>query len=411
MEKETILNVTVLNGYLHNIFCAEELLHNIKVCGEISGFRISKEHAYFTLKDQNAQIACTCFHCAKTYSPRDGESVIVTGSVDYYEKLGKLSFIASEIKPIGAGLLALQFEHLKAKLTQEGLFDQSRKIAVPTFCKRVCVITSSSGAVIRDIVTTVRRRNGAIDLVLYDVKVQGKDCAAEITRALKTTDRMGFDAIIVARGGGSMEDLMPFNDETLVRTLADMKTPIVSAVGHETDFTLCDFAADVRCATPTAAAQLIAYDTAALAEKFTQYKNTVRLKLEWRAKQAQSEYYELFHRLERAVTANYSEISIKLELYKTQLNYASDAVLRAKTNELQLMTQRLSAANPAALLSQGYWRAEKGGTALKSVAELNEQDEIDLTAWDGTARAKIIKVEKKRKIEGYNNPMDTEDGQ
>ena len=162
--------------------------------------------------------------------------------------------------PYGAGLIAMQLEQLKKKLSEEGIFDESHKKLIPKYCKNVCVLTSTTGAVIRDIITTVRRYNNVIDINVYGVQVKGESSADSVRKALEITDKLGFDVIIIARGGGSAEDLMPFNDEKLVRSIYAAETPIISAVGHETDFTLCDFVADARAATPTAAAELIPID-------------------------------------------------------------------------------------------------------------------------------------------------------
>ena len=243
------------------------IFKGLEVFGEISGFKFSGPHAYFTLKDKESQLSCVCFYAAKTYNPKDGESVICKGSVDYYVKGGRLSLQVSSIQPVGKGLLFLEFERLKAKLLEEGLFDAAHKKPIPKFAKRVLVVTSKTGAVIRDIVTTVRRKNPVIDIVVKDVRVQGEGAGKEIAKVLERVDNLGYDVIIIARGGGSLEDLAPFYDEQLVRTVYKMKTPVVSAVGHETDFSLCDFVADARAATPTAAGELVAYDYYAMADE------------------------------------------------------------------------------------------------------------------------------------------------
>lgn len=251
------------------------IFKGLEVFGEISGFKFSGPHAYFTLKDKESQLSCVCFYAAKTYNPKDGESVICKGSVDYYVKGGRLSLQVSSIQPVGKGLLFLEFERLKAKLMEEGLFDVAHKKPIPKFAKRVLVVTSKTGAVIRDIVTTVRRKNPVIDIVVKDVRVQGEGAGKEIAKVLERVDALGYDVIIIARGGGSLEDLAPFYDEQLVRTVYKMNTPVVSAVGHETDFSLCDFVADARAATPTAAGELVAYDYYAMADELK--KNMQRL--------------------------------------------------------------------------------------------------------------------------------------
>jgi exodeoxyribonuclease VII large subunit len=253
------LSVLQLNTFILRIIEKEGLLHNINVYGEISA--ISGAHAYFTLKDKDAQISCVCFNARKTYVPSaEGESVIIQGSIDYYVKGGKLSLNVNTIQPVGKGLLHIKLEQLKLKLQAEGLFAAEHKKPIPRFAKRVAVVTSVSGAVIRDIITTVRKKNSIIDIDVFDVRVQGDTASSDIIRGLTAVDNLAYDCIILARGGGSLEDLMPFNDERLARVIYALNTPIVSAVGHETDFSISDFVADARAATPTAAAELVAYD-------------------------------------------------------------------------------------------------------------------------------------------------------
>ena len=257
---------------LRNAISVTEINLTIKACmdspifkglfvfGEVSGFKFSGPHAYFTLKDKDSQISCVCFNAKRTYSPKDGEGVIVKGSIDYYVKGGRLSLQVTDIEPAGMGALALEFEKLKAKLASEGLFDEAHKKPIPQYVKNVLVVTSKTGAVIRDIVTTVRRKNPIINIVVRDVRVQGEGAGHEIAKILPLVDELGYDVIIIARGGGSLEDLAPFYDEELVRAVYAMNTPVVSAIGHETDFSLCDFVADARAATPTAAGELVAFD-------------------------------------------------------------------------------------------------------------------------------------------------------
>ena len=252
------------------------LFQGLEVFGEVSGASEKAGHLYFTLKDETAAISCICFGVARTYRPRSGESVVLRGRLDYYEKNGKLSFIANTILPVGEGALALKFERLKKQLEAEGLFDPAHKKPIPEYASEVLVLTSRSGAVIRDIVTTVRRKNPVIDITLRDVRVQGEGAAHELVRALERVDKLGYDVIIIARGGGSLEDLAPFYDEELVRAVYAMRTPVVSAIGHETDFSLLDLVADARAATPTAAAELVAYDYYSLVRELRD--TTARLK-------------------------------------------------------------------------------------------------------------------------------------
>lgn len=198
--QDKFISVTVLNQYIHDVFVAEEMLRGITLCGEVSGLRTSGGHAYFVMKDANAQVQCCCFRYAKTYLPKEGETVLAKGSVDYYAKGGRLSFNIDEIKPFGEGFAALKLAQLKQRLLEEGYFDDSHKVAIPEFCSKICVLTSASGAVIRDIVTTVRKVNNVIDIVVRDIPVQGAACADAVVRELAVVDKLGFDAIVIARG-------------------------------------------------------------------------------------------------------------------------------------------------------------------------------------------------------------------
>lgn len=369
------------------------IFKSLEVFGEISGFKFSGPHAYFTLKDKESQLSCVCFYAAKTYNPKDGESVICKGSVDYYVKGGRLSLQVSSIQPVGKGLLFLEFERLKAKLLEEGLFDAAHKKPIPKFAKRVLVVTSKTGAVIRDIVTTVRRKNPIIDIVVKDVRVQGEGAGKEIAKVLERVDNLGYDVIIIARGGGSLEDLAPFYDEQLVRTVYKMKTPVVSAVGHETDFSLCDFVADARAATPTAAGELVAYDYYAMADELK--KNMQRLltgaKRSYERKTAKAQLD--MSKLQRLASEFYMQRTRKveqcLEKSKNLVQRKFDlAVARAEK-----ATGALDNLSPLKILKRGYFRLQSGNETISKVSTLKVGDEITATGGDGTVRATVKEIE------------------
>lgn len=388
------ISVSVLNSYLHNIFVAEELLHNISVCGEVSGIKISRSHAYFTLKDANSQISCCSFNCAKTYIPKEGESVIITGYVDFYEKGGRLSLNADNIVPYGAGLLAMKLELLKQKLSEEGLFDEAHKIKLMQYPMNVCVLTSTSGAVIKDIITTVRKVNSLINISVYDVQVQGENCARSIVKALKIVDKLGFDAIIIARGGGSAEDIMPFNDEFLVRAIYQAKTCIISAVGHETDFTLCDFVSDYRCPTPTAAAQLIAFNQDELIEYVNQFNKKAISIMQYKTELMAKTYSSLNSRLIAVMKEKYSHLSKESELFdnkllnlwKNKYNYWMSLIGNSLT--------KLSAYNPAEILKKGFFSLSCDGKKIVGVSSLQKGDCLTLASYDGCAEVVVEKINK-----------------
>ncbi|MDE6550733.1 MAG: exodeoxyribonuclease VII large subunit [Clostridia bacterium] len=384
------LSVTVLNSYIKNVFAAEEMLHDIQLCGEVSGIRVSGGNAFFTLKDENAAIQCNCFGIRNNYVPKDGETVVLFGSVDYWHKAGKLSFNALRITPLGEGALALKLEMLKNRLREQGYFDESHKKSIPKYPAKVCVITSKAGAVIRDIVTTCRAKNTATDIAVFDVKVQGEGCAAQLCAAVDTVDKLGYDLIIIARGGGSQQELMPFNDESLVKAIYGASTPIVSAVGHETDYTLCDMVADVRAATPTAAAHLIAFDLKELYVYLEELRGIMTQSIKSRIADGYSEISLALSRMnmiaENRITAAQSMLEHRLSDARVSINNAvNDRALR-----LHKAIASLNALNPSAMLERGYFYiTDKEGVRLKSVKQMDKGKEIVINGSDGKVDATI----------------------
>lgn len=392
--QEKLISVTVLNQYIHGVFVAEEMLHGISLCGEVSGLKTSGGHAYFVMKDENAQVQCCCFRYAKTYLPKEGETIVARGSVDYYEKGGRLSFNIDSIRPFGEGLAALRLAQLKQRLLEEGYFDESHKVAVPEFCNNICVLTSASGAVIRDIVTTVRKVNRIVNITVRDIPVQGNSCADAIVRELAVVDKLGFDVIVIARGGGSAEDLMPFNEERVVKAVYACKTPVISAVGHETDFTLCDFVADVRAATPTAAAQLVAYDVSALLARIEEYLYDMYGAVSVKTREAVLSFVSLSNRIAANTLLNCSELGRKLELSSQNMANILQNRITDASSALKTAVTRLSDVNPAHILAKGYFALSKDGVRVTGVGDLAEGDEITLQGGDGTAVASVKEVKR-----------------
>lgn len=389
---ENIISVSEVNATIKACIDAP-IFKGLEVFGEISGYKFSGPHAYFTLKDKYSQLSCVCFNARKTYVPKDGESVIIRGSLDYYLKGGRLSLQASEITPVGQGALFLEFERLKAKLSEEGLFDESHKKPIPQFAKNVLVVTSKTGAVIRDIVTTVRRKNPILNIVVKDVRVQGDGAGKDIARVLERVDRLGYDVIVIARGGGSLEDLAPFYDESLVRAVYAMNTPVVSAVGHETDFSLCDFVADARAATPTAAGELIAYDYYAMIESLN--KNMSRLLTN--TTRTFDRKSSLLQRNCLKLGAIASEFYLKREhRVVTDIQKANRLVqrrLEAMEGRVDKATVALDNLSPLKTLRRGYFRVRVGNDTISSVAKLNVGDRINATGADGEVTAVVENIE------------------
>ena len=387
------LSVEELNGYIHSIFDAEEMLQGVSVFGEVSGFKISGAHAYFTIKGRDAAIPCILFNFRRTYAPKDGESVIVKGSPDFYVKAGKLSFNVVSVQPVGIGDLHAQFERLKKQLSEEGIFAPEHKKPIPAFCKDVCVITSKTGAVIRDIYRTTRNVNTSINLHVYNVRVQGEGAEKEIVNAISRVDGL-FDAIIIARGGGSLEDLAPFNTEVLARAIYDAETPIISAVGHETDFTICDFAADSRAATPTAAAHLVAFNEKQLVGDIFTVLTKMGVTLQDRVKSSEHELSASLKNLTNLAILSTERASGKFNLALGNLTNASKAFMSAKDAVLEKALIAYEASSPLKILEKGYFGVTKGGKRVASAADVKEGDALTLIAKDGKIHTKVKEITK-----------------
>ncbi len=369
------------------------IFKGLEVYGEVSGFKFSGPHAYFTLKDKNSQIACVCFYAQKTYNPRDGESVIVKGGVDYYVKGGRLSLQVNSIQPVGQGLLFLEFERLKAKLLEEGLFAPEHKKPLPKYVKNVLVVTSKTGAVIRDIATTIRKKNPVIDIIVKDVRVQGEGAGKEIAKILPNVDKLGYDVIIIARGGGSLEDLAPFYDEQLVRAVYNLNTPCISAVGHETDFSLCDFVADVRAATPTAAGELVAYDYYQMSKDLKEDMARLVRSVARNYKQSKSRVEQASMGLSRQASSFYLK---RAHLVQATLQRARVSVERLFENAMARAgraTVALDNLSPLKTLSRGYFRLQAQGQTISRVASIKVGQIIKAVGGDGCVCAKVESVE------------------
>ena len=389
---EKTISVSEVNATIKACIDAP-IFKGLEVFGEVSGFKFSGPHAYFTLKDKDSQLSCVCFYAAKTYNPKDGESVIVKGSLDYYLKGGRLSLQASSIQPVGKGMLFLEFERLKAKLLAEGLFDEAHKKPIPKFAKRVLVVTSKTGAVIRDIVTTVRRKNPVIDIVVKDVRVQGEGAGKEIAKVLERVDKLGYDIIVIARGGGSLEDLAPFYDEQLVRAVYAMKTPVVSAVGHETDFSLCDFVADKRAATPTAAGELVAYDYYALADELKQNMRRLSVNASRAYERKSSAVQISCNKLRRLASEFYLQRGHKIEFLMQRAKSQIERKFEIADARADKAISSLDNLSPLKTLKRGYFRIQTQGKTINKVANLKIGDTVTATGSDGAIEAQVNKIE------------------
>ena len=388
---QNVLSVTQLNGYIKAIFNAEEMLHDICVCGEVSGLSQRASNVFFDLKDENGKINCAAFG-AKTYIPQNGEAVIAFGSVSYWDKMGKLSFNVRSIKPLGEGALAIRLEQLKNRLREEGYFDEGHKKPVPKFPKRVCVVTSAAGAVKRDIISTVRAVNNYTDIDILDTPVQGVEAAGRLCAAIAAADKAEYDVIVIARGGGSMEELMPFNDEKLVKTIYAAKTPIISAVGHETDFTLCDMVADKRVPTPTAAGNLLAFDVGQLIAYIEDMIDRGRRALFDKISERRMRLQEVCMRMSSVSKERIASARGEIFALGAKMSYSARALCDGSRGRLENAVIKLKMLDPRNMLSKGYFILHKGEKQLRGVAELSAGDIINIRGADGQAAAKIREV-------------------
>ena len=440
---EKYLAVTTLTKYLKMKFDKDPYLERVYLTGQVSNFRKRPTHQYFSLKDDRAVIQATIWsgiYQKLGFDLEEGMKINVIGRVQVYEPSGSYSIIIEKAEPDGVGALALQFEQLKKKLSEEGLFQERFKQAIPQFAKRIGVVTSRSGAVIQDIITTVSRRFPGVEIVLYPTKVQGEGAAEEIARNIaRANEREDIDVLIIGRGGGSIEDLWAFNEEIVVRAIFESRLPIISSVGHETDVTLSDFVADKRAATPTAAAELatpvtklalLTYLKNQEKRMATAVQNTLSKKkealrtlsqsvifrqperlydgylqrvdqLQLRLKQSintqlvrqQQKVLEQVHRLEQLSPINkihrYQDRLLQLEkLLRSQMAVVYDA----KVAEVKRLSEALLMLDTSRIVARGYAIVKKEDTVVSSAKDLKKNDQVMLMMRDGHVELEVKDV-------------------
>lgn len=375
---------------------------NIQIQGEISNFkRYASGHCYFTLKDAGGVMKAVMFRNqarSLRFEPQNGDTVIAIGRVGVYERDGVYQLYTDLMLPLGAGDLMLTYEQLKKKLTEEGLFDSERKRELPLNPKTVGIITSPSGAAVRDMITVSRRRNRGIKLLLFPVKVQGDGSAAEIVRAIKFMNKNRLaDVLIVGRGGGSIEDLWAFNEEPVVRAIAASEIPVVAAVGHETDFTLADFAADRRAATPSQAAELVVADADAYlryVEELTARGQRVVLH---QLEQAQHKLQRLQGSWALTKPERWQQpLQQRTDMALRQLQSRMESILQQRQHKFSLLAAQLDALSPLTVLARGYSITKtEAGKALRSIEDVRWGDEIRTQVADGDVVSVVQQVERR----------------
>ena len=390
------ISVTDLNKYIKEKIAQDEVLNNVLVKGEISNYkRHYTGHLYFTLKDENSLIKCIMFKNSTMnlkFEPRDGMKVMVLGTVSVFERDGVYQIYCKAMQEDGMGSLYKAYEELKAKLEKEGLFDISHKKKIPMMPRCIGVLTSNTGAVIRDIINVSTRRNPNVYIKLLPVPVQGEGAAEKIADAIKIMNEKKLaDVIIVARGGGSLEDLWPFNEEIVARAIYDSVLPVISAVGHETDFTIADFVADLRAPTPSAAAELAVPNIADIKLKLESYNNRYKLALKKKVEFMKLRYEKCMN--SRAFKDPMQKINEKYMLVDIKIKSIQNSIIniyKDKKNNMMKNIAKLDALSPLKTLTRGYSLIELDGKIVKSVNELKKDDEIDIRLVDGKSRAKII---------------------
>lgn len=393
--KYNAVTVTQLNKYIKDRFDEDENLNAILVKGEISNFKNHYTgHLYFTLKDENSLIKCIMFKSYAerlAFKPKDGMKVMVFGSVSVFERDGVYQIYAKSLLEDGMGDLHEQFEQLKAKLEKEGLFAENHKKSIPLYPKVIGVLTSQTGAVIRDIINVSTRRNPNVYIRLLPVPVQGPGAAEQIAEKIKIMNEKKLaDVLIIGRGGGSLEDLWPFNEEIVARAIYESELPIISAVGHETDFTIADFVADLRAPTPSAAAELAVPDVYELKQKINDYENRCRMSLKKQIQLMKLRYEKCMKsRVFTDPMRKIRDIDIVLDSYVQRLeNRIRNIQKDNKTKYVELVT-KLDTLSPLKTLTRGYTLAEKDNKIVKSARDLQKGDEIKIRFFDGEKSASV----------------------
>ena len=397
MNTPKIITVSQLNFYLKSLIDNDQNLRFVFLEGEISNLtdHYSSGHIYFSLKDEKSVVKAVMFSYATKnlkFKPENGMKVILRARVSVYEPSGQYQLYVEDMQPDGVGALSLQFEQLKEKLSKEGLFDKAHKKLIPTFPETIGVITSPTGAAVRDILNILSRRYPSADIVMCPVLVQGENAASQLTQAIKRFSESKIaDVVIIGRGGGSQEDLWAFNDENLARAIYDCETPVISAVGHETDFTICDFVSDLRAPTPSAAAELAVPDKDELTAELMAQRQYLSALIDKKLLSFESSLDNSSRLLSAYSPLNIIEIGEKdmINLSDRMLS-VSKQLIENNTKNLTETASKLSALNPVAVLMRGYsYITDTDNKTVSSVSDVNVGDKINIKVSDGTLSAVV----------------------
>ena len=394
---KNVYTVEQVNKYIKNMFSEDFLLRNICIKGEVSNCKYhTSGHIYFTLKDASGTISAIMFAGYRRglkFQMKEGDKVMVTGSVEVYEGAGKYQIYAREIELDGAGNLYLQFEALKKELEEMGMFAQEYKKPIPKFARTVGVVTAPTGAAIQDIRNIASRRNPYVQLILYPALVQGEGAKESIVRGIQALEQLGVDIIIVGRGGGSIEDLWAFNEECVARAIFDCSIPVISAVGHEVDWTIADFVSDLRAPTPSAAAELAVFDYVSTKQKLREQM----LRME---RSMGRSIYMARQRLEHEKTKlrflspqnRLNENRRRILAFEEKLSERMTKIWTMKKHKLMLLGNTLDGLSPVKKISSGYAYVESKGRSVKTIKDVQLSDEILVHVTDGKMRAVVTEV-------------------
>ena len=419
MDKEYI-KISELNNYIKSILDRDVFLNKVYLKGEISNFKNhTRGHLYFTLKDDTSRISAVMFQSSAsklTFVPEDGMNVLVSGRISAYPTQGSYQIYIDTMEPDGLGALYIEYEKLKKKLAAQGLFAQDHKVPIPKFPNRIGVITASTGAAVRDIMSTIKRRYPLCEAILFPCLVQGKDAAADIVRQIKRADEYGVDTIIVGRGGGSIEDLWAFNEEIVAHAIYECKTPIISAVGHEIDWTIADFVADLRAPTPTGAAEMAVPTVLDIKTLIDNYKirlnkniknmiNTKFIKLRslkqsFILKNPMSMYEVKEQKLDSLIDTLNKDIKNILADKENKLSKIMMSVviqnphnlIKDKKVKFDLLVNTLKLVNPLGILDKGYSLVELNNKIIKSSKDVQINDILDIRLHEGNIKAEVKKI-------------------
>ncbi len=397
-----IYSVTQVNSYIKNMFTQDFMLNRIFIKGEVSNCKYhTSGHVYFTIKDNTSQMACVMFagnRRGMNFQLKEGQNVVIEGNIDIYERDGKYQLYARKITLDGTGILYQQYEALKKKLEEMGMFAAEYKRPIPKYVNKVGIVTAQTGAAIRDIVNIATRRNPYVQLILYPALVQGEGAKDSIVKGIQVLDSMNLDVLIVGRGGGSIEDLWAFNEEIVARAIFECRTPVISAVGHEVDVTIADYVADLRAPTPSAAAELAVYDYRALKEQLVQKQWNLKRELQKTIKRyrTQTKQYEIYisHKNRKVPVQKQRQHTIELE---EKMEIALKRKIEKSRYRLSVYAERLEGLSPLKRLGNGYaYLSDETGEAIRSIGQLKKGDTFQVQLKDGKALAAVTKKFRKK---------------